>query len=263
MRWVALGIGIVCAVLLLFGGWNSASVVLGTTDHALFLLGVLVLAAYVPLHLWRRFTDRRSGGGRDTPRRAARGCRTGSTGMSTPIKRLARRRGDPPPASPRDVVVVLRPNAAASPELLAAARATGGTVTVVLPLKIHGYALGMPNPGLLPTARERAAADDAITATVRGLDRAGIDVDGQIVATRHAAKAIARIVRRRGATRVLHGTGQQQPTAPFRGGRPATPAVASTRAFCHRRYRGLDRGSRVGTGAATEGSSTARRVHCQ
>jgi amino acid transporter len=65
MRWVALGIGILCAVLLLFGGWNSASVVLGTTDHALFLLGVLVLAAYVPLHLWRRFTDRRRGG--ETP----------------------------------------------------------------------------------------------------------------------------------------------------------------------------------------------------
>ena len=65
MRWVALATGILCAVLLLFGGWNSASVVLGTTDHALFLLGVLVLAAYVPLHLWRRFTDRRSGG--ETP----------------------------------------------------------------------------------------------------------------------------------------------------------------------------------------------------
>jgi len=123
--------------------------------------------------------------------------------MSAPIKRFARRRGDPPPASPRDVVAVLRPDAAASPELLAAARATGGTVTVVLPLKIHGYAFGMPNPGLLPTARERAAADAAISATVRGLEDAGIDVDGQIVVTRHAAKAIARIARRRGATRVL------------------------------------------------------------
>jgi amino acid transporter len=65
MRWVALVVGIVCAVLLIFGGWNSASVVLGTTDHTLFLLGVLVLAAYVPLHLWRRFTDRRRGG--ETP----------------------------------------------------------------------------------------------------------------------------------------------------------------------------------------------------
>jgi hypothetical protein len=99
--------------------------------------------------------------------------------------------------------MVLRPDAAASPELVAAARAAGGTVTVVLPLKIHGYSLGMPNPGLMPTARERAAADEAITTTVRLLRRADIDVDGQIVVTRHAHRAITRIVRRRGASRVL------------------------------------------------------------
>jgi amino acid transporter len=59
MRWVALAIGIVCAVLLIFGGWNSPSVVVGTPSHSLFLLGVLVLAAYAPLHLWRRLSDRR------------------------------------------------------------------------------------------------------------------------------------------------------------------------------------------------------------
>jgi amino acid transporter len=61
MRWVALAVGIVCLVLLTFGGWNSASVVLGTPDHALFFVGVLIVAAYVPLHLWRRFADRRRG----------------------------------------------------------------------------------------------------------------------------------------------------------------------------------------------------------
>jgi hypothetical protein len=33
--------------------------VLGTTDHALFIVGVLIVAAYVPLHMWRRFSDRR------------------------------------------------------------------------------------------------------------------------------------------------------------------------------------------------------------
>jgi hypothetical protein len=123
--------------------------------------------------------------------------------MTTTLKRLRRRRGDRPPDSPRDVVVVLRPDAAASQELMAAARAAGGTVAVVLPLKIHGYSLGMPNPGLMPTARERAVADNAITVTVTRLRRAGVDVDGQIVVTRHAHRAIARIVRWRGATRVL------------------------------------------------------------
>jgi nucleotide-binding universal stress UspA family protein len=99
--------------------------------------------------------------------------------------------------------MVLRPDAAASNELLAAASASGGTVAVVLPLKIHGYSLGLPNPGLMPTARERAAADKAITVTVTRLRRAGVDVDGQIIVTRHAHRAIPRVVRRRGATAVL------------------------------------------------------------
>lgn len=123
--------------------------------------------------------------------------------MTAVIKRFSRRRGDPAPESPRDVVVVLRPDAAASQDLFAAARATGGTVTVVLPLKIHGYSLGMPNPGLMPNARERAAAEEAIDSTVRRLRRAGVDVDGQIVVTRHAHRAVIGIVRRRGAAHVL------------------------------------------------------------
>jgi hypothetical protein len=128
--------------------------------------------------------------------------------VTSAIRRLGRR-GDPPPDSPRDVVVVLRPDSAASPELFAAARATGGTVAVVLPLKIHGYSLGMPNPGLMPTARERKLAEEAITTTVRRLRNAGIDVDGQIVVTRHAHRAVTGIVRRRGANRVL----LEEPTA--------------------------------------------------
>lgn len=61
MRWVALAIGVLCLVLLTFGGWNSPLVVLGTPSHSLFFLGVLVMAAYVPLHAWRRFSDRRRG----------------------------------------------------------------------------------------------------------------------------------------------------------------------------------------------------------
>jgi hypothetical protein len=123
--------------------------------------------------------------------------------MTTAIRRLSRRRGDPPPNSRRDILVVLRPDSAASRELLTAARAAGGTVGVVLPLRIHGYAFGMPNPGLMPTAKERKAANHAMVTTVGELRSAGVDVDGQIVVTRHAHRAIARIARRRGATRVL------------------------------------------------------------
>jgi amino acid transporter len=64
MRWAALAIGVFCAVLWVFGGWNSPSVVVGTSSHALFFVGLLVLAAYLPLHLWRRASDRR---GSSTP----------------------------------------------------------------------------------------------------------------------------------------------------------------------------------------------------
>jgi nucleotide-binding universal stress UspA family protein len=123
--------------------------------------------------------------------------------MNVAIKRLGRRRGDPAPDSPRDMVVVLRPDTSGSDELVSAARAAGGTVTVVLPLKLHGYSLGMPNPGLMPTVKERQVADQAITTTVDTFRRAGIDVDGQIVVTRHAHRSIVRIVRRRGASLVL------------------------------------------------------------
>jgi amino acid transporter len=66
MRWLALALGIVCAVLWLFGGWNSPSVVVGTPSHSLFFIGLLILAAYVPLYLWRRFSDQRRSGG-ETP----------------------------------------------------------------------------------------------------------------------------------------------------------------------------------------------------
>lgn len=115
----------------------------------------------------------------------------------------ARRRGGPPPGSPRDTVVVLRSDSPASNELLGAAREAGGAIAVVLILPVHGFAFGLPNPGLLPTRSERAKAEDAVTATLRRLRKAGLDADAQIVVTRKATKAIAGIVRRRGAQRVL------------------------------------------------------------
>jgi len=44
------------------GGWGSPNIVVGAGQgHTLYLLGFAVVAAYVPLHLWRRMTDRRDG----------------------------------------------------------------------------------------------------------------------------------------------------------------------------------------------------------
>jgi amino acid transporter len=67
MRWVALALGIFCAFLWAFGGWNSPSVVIGTPSHELFFIGVLIVAAYLPLYLWRRVSDKRRGGDETPP----------------------------------------------------------------------------------------------------------------------------------------------------------------------------------------------------
>jgi amino acid transporter len=59
MRWVSLVLGVFAVVLWTFGGWNSPKVVVGTSSHTLYFLGLAVIAAYIPLHLQRVWSDRR------------------------------------------------------------------------------------------------------------------------------------------------------------------------------------------------------------
>ena len=85
-----------------------------------------------------------------------------------------------------------------------AARATpDGGLAVVSIARLHGYALGMPNPGLLPTPREKAAQADVVDAAIRRLRGWGLAADGQVIVTRNAAKAIAGVARRRAAGHVV------------------------------------------------------------
>jgi hypothetical protein len=79
----------------------------------------------------------------------------------------------------------------------------GGGVVVALVLRVHGSAFGLPNPGLLPTARERKSGQDRMTAAIRALKKAGVQADGEILITRRSARAVARLARRRGAGVVL------------------------------------------------------------
>lgn len=85
----------------------------------------------------------------------------------------------------------------------AADRAEGGPVAVVAVARLHGFAFGMPNPGLLPTAAERQEQVDNIAAATRLLARRRVPHDDQIVVTRNAAKSIARIARQCGASLVI------------------------------------------------------------
>jgi amino acid transporter len=61
-RWIALAMGLGLTYVYFAGGWNSPNIVVGAGEgHTLYLLGFVIVAAYVPLHLWRRMTDRRDG----------------------------------------------------------------------------------------------------------------------------------------------------------------------------------------------------------
>jgi hypothetical protein len=88
-----------------------------------------------------------------------------------------------------------------------------GPVAVLALLKIHGYSLGMPNPGLLPTTQEKAAQRDVVADAITRLEKKGCDVDGQVAATRHPARTIAWVARHRG---VHHVVIERVPTSSLR-----------------------------------------------
>jgi amino acid transporter len=64
VKWIALGIFAFWAVVYFYGGWNAPSIVVGPgTSPFLFILGILIMSTYIPLHLWRRRADRLRGPG--------------------------------------------------------------------------------------------------------------------------------------------------------------------------------------------------------
>jgi len=59
-RWIALACGLFLGFDYFVGGWNAPEIVVGPGEsHILYVLGLVVLAAYLPLYLWRRYSDKR------------------------------------------------------------------------------------------------------------------------------------------------------------------------------------------------------------
>ena len=84
------------------------------------------------------------------------------------------------------------------------ARLAGGAPVAVLSIaRLHGSAFGLPNPGLMPTKKDREQQRDLVADAVRVLQRQGRQVDGQVVVSRNPAKTIARAARRRGVQHVV------------------------------------------------------------
>ena len=111
---------------------------------------------------------------------------------------LGRRRWDPQPTTPATVLLA----SSGSPFSRAAVRrarelAGGGPIAVLSILKVYGSQFGLPNPGLLPSRREREEQLAIVQRAITDLEGRGCTADGQVAATRSAGRTIARVAHAR------------------------------------------------------------------
>jgi hypothetical protein len=116
-----------------------------------------------------------------------------------------RRRFDVQPTNPVEVLLASdgRQDYSRSAVERAAALSQTGPVAVVTVAKIYGSSFGLPHPGLLPTKAELAERKGWVEGAVRTLQAGGAAADGQVAATRRAAKKLAAVARARGARIVV------------------------------------------------------------
>jgi len=117
---------------------------------------------------------------------------------------FGRRRFDPQPTTPAAVLLATT----GEPFSKAAIRrahelAAGEPVAVLAILKVYGSQFGLPNPGLLPTRREREEQFALVRRAIDALERRGGSADGQIATTRSAGRTIAKVARARGVRYVV------------------------------------------------------------
>jgi hypothetical protein len=120
---------------------------------------------------------------------------------------FGRRRWDPQPTAPAAVLLA----STGSPFSRAALRrahelAVGEPVAVLTILKVYGSSFGLPNPGLMPTRREREEQLAVVSKAIKQLEGMGGTVDGQVAATRSAARTIAKVARTRQVRYVVMDT---------------------------------------------------------
>jgi hypothetical protein len=116
----------------------------------------------------------------------------------------SRRRWD---VQPRESASVLLASSGAPFSRAAVRRArelaAGRPVAVISILRVYGSAFGLPNPGLMPTRREREEQVGIVDRAIRDLERLGGTADGQVTATRSAGRAIAKAARARQVSYVV------------------------------------------------------------
>lgn len=79
----------------------------------------------------------------------------------------------------------------------------GGRVRVITVARVHGSSLGLQHPGLMPSKKEKDAAQAIVTHAIRSLQRVGLKADGEVVITRSPARSFTRAARAAGASHVV------------------------------------------------------------
>jgi len=110
-----------------------------------------------------------------------------------------RRRFDPQPTDPCEVLLASDGRQDYSPGAVARAAALAGSegVAVVTIAKIYGSSFGLPHPGLLPTKTELDERRGWVDGAIRALESAGVRADGQVAATRRSGKTLTAVARAR------------------------------------------------------------------
>jgi hypothetical protein len=123
-----------------------------------------------------------------------------------PIRRgFGRRKFDKQPTQPAGVLIAAPfgnpiPRSAVK---LAVQLSGGDPIAVVTIARIYGSAMGLPNPGLMPTRREMAEQKSQVELTIRQIEKSGAEAWGQVAASRKPIKTVAEAARARGVRHVL------------------------------------------------------------
>jgi hypothetical protein len=80
--------------------------------------------------------------------------------------------------------------------------AAEGRVRVVTVARIHGSAFGLQHPGLMPSKKEKEAAQQVVADAIRALQKKGLKADGEVVITRSPSRSFAAVAR--SARQVTH-----------------------------------------------------------
>src|SRR5579863_331405 len=81
--------------------------------------------------------------------------------------------------------------------------AAGEPVAVMTIARMYGSALGLPNPGLMPSRKEMAEQREIVARAVSAIEKAGSEGWGQIAVSRRPSKTIAQAAVARGVQHVL------------------------------------------------------------